>query len=64
VTRILGDESFRGRIMAMGIMPGASVSVVGGGAKQPLLIALPGSRCVLDWRSSKMIAVREQRSES
>jgi Fe2+ transport system protein FeoA len=64
VTGIRGDESFRGRVLAMGIMPGVSVTVMSGGAKQPQLIALPGSRCVLDWRSSTMIAVRERRPET
>jgi Fe2+ transport system protein FeoA len=59
VTGVSGDESFRGRIMAMGIVPGARVSVAHGGARQPLVMALPGRRCVLDRRSTEMIEVRE-----
>jgi len=61
VTGLLGDEAFRGRIMAMGILPGVTLKVVGGGSRQPLLVALPGSRCVVDQRSSEMIAVRGAR---
>jgi Fe2+ transport system protein FeoA len=62
VTGLLGDEAFRGRIMAMGIVPGVTLKVVGGGRRQPLLVALPGSRCVVDQRSSEMIAVRGARA--
>jgi Fe2+ transport system protein FeoA len=62
VTGILGGEAFRGRIMAMGILPGVTLRVVGGGNRQPLLVALPGSRCVVDRRSSEMIAVRPARA--
>ncbi len=59
VTGVSGDESFRGRIMAMGIVPGARIAVTHGGARQPLVVALPGRRCVLDGRSTAMIEVRE-----
>jgi Fe2+ transport system protein FeoA len=61
VTGILGDEAFRGRVMAMGILPGVTLTVVRGGRRQPLLVALPGSRCVVDERSSEMITVRRGR---
>jgi Fe2+ transport system protein FeoA len=59
VTGVFGDEVFRGRIMAMGIVPGVRISVAHGGARQPLVVALPGRRCVLDRRSTAMIEVRE-----
>jgi Fe2+ transport system protein FeoA len=61
VTGLDGDEEFRGRIMAMGILPGVTLRVVGGGRRQPLLVALPGSRCVVDQHSSEKIAVRGAR---
>lgn len=61
VTGILGDEAFRGRLMAMGILPGVTLGVVRGGRRQPLLVALPGSRCVVDACSSEMITVRRAR---
>jgi len=60
VTRIDGGQAFRGRMMAMGIRPGVSLSVLSGGARRPLLVALPGSRFVLDWRSSQAITVRRR----
>ncbi len=43
--------------MAMGIVPGASISVLSGGAKQPLLVALTGCRFVIDRASAEMIAI-------
>jgi Fe2+ transport system protein FeoA len=61
VSGILGDEAFRGRIMAMGILPGVALTVVSGGRRQPLLVALPGSRCVVDQRSAGSITVRAAR---
>ena len=61
VSGILGDEAFRGRIMAMGILPGMTLTVVSGGRRQPLLVALPGSRCVVDQRSAQSIMVRAAR---
>lgn len=63
VTGIFGDEAFRGRIMAMGLLPGVVLTVVGGGGRQPLLVALPGSRCVVDKHSAEMIAVRAARPQ-
>ena len=61
VIGIGGGESFRGKVMGIGIHPGVSLSVVGGGGSgRPLLIALPGSRCMLDQRSSELITVRNK----
>lgn len=62
VTGLHGDEAFRARLMAMGILPGVTLRVVKGGRRQPLLVALPGCRCMLDQRSSELIAVRGSRS--
>lgn len=62
VTHIYGDETFRGKMLARGIAPGVSIAVVKGGARQPLLVALPRSRFVLDSRSSELIAVRSRKS--
>lgn len=64
VTGIRGDEAFRGRVMAMGILPGITLKVLRGGCRQPLVVALPGSRCVVDRRSSEMIAVRGVRPDA
>lgn len=60
VLRVFGDEEFRSRMMAMGIVPGASISIVSGGAKQPLLIALTGCRFVIDRTGSEMIAISDR----
>lgn len=58
VARVHGDDLFRGKMMAMGIVPGASLSVLQGGLGRPQLIALAGSRFVLDPRSSELVSVR------
>jgi Fe2+ transport system protein FeoA len=61
VTRLLGDEVFRGRMTAMGIAPGAPVVVVSGGTNQPLLIAVRGSRFMLDRQTAEMVITRSRR---
>jgi Fe2+ transport system protein FeoA len=58
VDRVHGDEVFRGKMMAMGIVPGVSISVLQGGGGRPLLVALTGSRLILDCRSSELITIR------
>jgi len=59
VAGIEGDEALRGKIMAMGIMPGTSLSVLTSCGRRPLMVALAGSRIVLDRRTSHSITVRE-----
>jgi Fe2+ transport system protein FeoA len=61
VTRLLGDEVFRTRTMALGIVPGAVLSVVSGGGGRPLVLAVSGSRLLLDAGSSQSILVRSRR---
>lgn len=63
VEHVHGDEIFRGKMMAMGIVPGASLSVLQGGWGRPLLIALAGGRLLLDSRSSELITVRTDGQE-
>lgn len=63
VDRVHGDELLRGKMMAMGIVPGASLSVVQGGSGRPLLIALAGGRFLIDSRSSELVSVRMCREE-
>jgi len=64
VTRLTGDESLRGRIMALGIVPGAAVGVVSGGWGRPLVLALPQSRLLLDARTSQSILVRDSGTQT
>lgn len=58
VTKVLGDESFRGRIMSLGLVPGVFLRVLSGGSGCPLVIAVSDSRLMLDARSSGSIMVR------
>jgi len=64
VTELLGDEVFRGRIMALGIVPGTTLSVLSGGSGCPLVLAVSGSRLLLDARSSQSILVRNHESQA
>lgn len=59
VAGLLGDEAFRGKMMALGIVAGAAITVVqgGGGGGRPLVVALGGSRLLLDSRSAELVGV-------
>ncbi len=58
VETVLGDDAFRGRMLAIGIVPGAPIQVMEGGPRRPFLLAVSGGRFMLDWRSTQMIIVR------
>ncbi|MBN1461867.1 MAG: ferrous iron transport protein A [Armatimonadetes bacterium] len=58
-----GDEDFRGKMMAMGIVPGASLSVLQGGAGRPLLVRLAGGRFFLDPRVCELVGIRPDGDE-
>jgi Fe2+ transport system protein FeoA len=60
VSRVHGDEAFRGKMMALGIVAGSSLRVVQGGGNRPLLVALNGSRLLLDARSAQRISVTKR----
>jgi len=60
VARVQGDDRFRGKMIAMGIVPGVPLSVLKGGGKRPLLVAVDGGRFCLDRESSQKITVRDR----
>ena len=53
-----GDPAFRGRMMAIGLFPGAALSVVAGGGGLPYVLELAGGKMLVDTRSASMISVR------
>lgn len=57
VARLHGDEAFRGKMMALGIVAGAAITVVQGGGGRPLVIALGRSRLLLDSRSAELVSL-------
>jgi len=57
VARLHGDEAFRGKMMALGIVAGAAITIVQGGGGGPLVVALGGSRLLLDSRSAELVGV-------
>ena len=53
-----GDPAFRGRMMAIGLYPGAALSVVAGGGGLPYVLELAGGKMLVDAKSASMISVR------
>lgn len=58
VVEVMGDEVFRGRLMALGILPGTRLSVVSGGPRGPLVLAMAGGKFVFDRNSARRVLVR------
>jgi Fe2+ transport system protein FeoA len=51
--------TFRGRMMSLGLMPGARLRVLEGGRGHPFLVEINrGGKFMLDSKSATMIAVR------
>ena len=57
IVRVHGDEAFRGKMMALGVVAGADITVVQGGGRAPIVLALEGSRLLLDARSAELVSV-------
>ena len=53
-----GDQEFRCRMIALGLMPGAPLRIVEGGGGRPFLVDMAGGKFMLDSKSAAMIAVR------
>jgi Fe2+ transport system protein FeoA len=61
VAGVLGDPVVRGRLLSLGIGPGASLSVTRGGRGGPLVVALGAGQVMVDARTSDLILVHERR---
>jgi Fe2+ transport system protein FeoA len=59
VAGIEGDESFRSRLIALGIFPGVELAVVRAGRGQPVVVGVRGGRLMIDPHSSDRITVHE-----
>ena len=57
VNRIDGGEGLRTRLAAMGIMPGAAMSIVRNSLWGPLIVNVRGSRLVLGRGAADKIAI-------
>jgi Fe2+ transport system protein FeoA len=53
-----GQEEFCVRMMALGMIPGQTVTVVNGGREQPYLVRVAASRVMLDWQTLNHIYIR------
>ena len=60
VVRIHGGEALRAKIMALGIIPGAAISLLQAGRGRPVVVAVGGSRLVLDGKSAESVGVRRR----
>jgi Fe2+ transport system protein FeoA len=58
VSRMDGDEVFRSKMLALGIIPGKDVIVARGDKHQPFLLRVDESRVMVDWNTSGRIYVR------
>lgn len=57
VTAIHGDESFRGKMLPLGIVPGTNIEVINGGHGRPFVLKVRDTRLMLDWKIVQKIAV-------
>lgn len=53
-----GETEFSVRMMALGIIPGQTVTVMNGGRGQPYLVRVAASRVMLDWQTLNSIYVQ------
>lgn len=49
VSRMTGDEEFRSKMLALGILPGKTITVARGGKHQPFILRIDESRVMVDW---------------
>jgi Fe2+ transport system protein FeoA len=53
-----GEAEFSARMMALGMIPGQTVTVVNGGSEQPYLVRVAASRVMLDWQTLNRIYIQ------
>ena len=57
VSRMDGDEEFRGKMLALGIIPGKIITVARGEKRQPYVLRVDESRVMVDWATLGRIYV-------
>jgi Fe2+ transport system protein FeoA len=57
VSRMEGDEEFRGKMLALGIIPGKTITVARGEKHQPYVLRVDESRVMMDWATLSRIYV-------
>jgi Fe2+ transport system protein FeoA len=58
VRRLDGDEEFRTKMIALGIIPGKTIMVTRGEKHQPYVLRVDESRVMMDWRTLGQIYVQ------
>lgn len=58
VLRLEGGEEFRSKMLALGIIPGKSVTVARGEKHQPYILRVDESRVMIDWKTLERIYIR------
>jgi Fe2+ transport system protein FeoA len=58
IMRVEGDQSLRGKMISLGLVPGTSISVLSGGGGRPMLLEIGCGKYVLDVKSAGRIMVR------
>ena len=57
VSRMDGGEEFRGKMLALGIIPGKTITVARGEKHQPYVLRVDESRVMIDWATLGRIYV-------
>lgn len=52
-----GKEELSGRMMALGIVPGKTVTVINGAKRQPFILRIDESRMMVDWQTLNQIII-------
>lgn len=58
VFRLNGNEEFRSKMLALGVVPGKRINITRGGPNQPYILKVDESRLVIDWTSLSGIVVQ------
>lgn len=58
VQRLEGGEAFRGKMLALGIIPGKTITVARGEKCQPYILRIDDCRVMMDWRTLGRIYVQ------
>jgi Fe2+ transport system protein FeoA len=52
-----GKKELYGRMMALGIIPGKTVTVINGAKRQPFILRIDESRMMVDWQTLNQIII-------
>lgn len=60
ILRLNGNEEFRSKMLALGIIPGKRIKVAKGDVNQPYILRVDESRIMIDWTTLNEILVQPE----